>query len=72
MAPNLGQTQMSELTETQKMKVVQLLEQSQKQYTNTNPTPKLAHYGPKKDQNTPKLSENQKLQLIKTQKIEVV
>ena len=38
---------MSELEETKKMKVVQLHNETSKQFLNPTPTPKIAHYGPK-------------------------
>ena len=41
--PKLSQNQMSELKETQNMKVVQLHEQTPKQYLNPSPTPKVAN-----------------------------
>ena len=58
MNPKLSKNQMSELKETKKMKVIQLHEQSPKQLLNLNPTPKIAHQGPKMSKMTPKLSEN--------------
>ena len=54
------------------MKMVQLHEQTPKQYLNSIPTPKIAHLGPKKSKITPELSQNQKSELKKTQKIKGV
>ena len=63
---------MSELKETQEMKIVQLYELIPKQFMNPTPTAKIAHYGPKKSKMTPKLSQNQKVKLKKkTQKIKI-
>ena len=50
---------MSELKETQKMKVVQLYEYTLKQLSKPNPTPKKAQWDPKNSTMTPKLSKNQ-------------
>ena len=36
------------------------------------PDPKIAHYGPKKSKMTPKLSQNQELELKKTKEIEII
>ena len=44
----LSQNQMSELKIAQKMKVVQLHEQTPKQFVNPSPTPKIVGWGPKK------------------------
>ena len=66
MTPKLGQVPKFELKESKKMKVLQLNEQTPKQHTNPNLTPKSAHKGPKKENMTPELSENQNLQLKKT------
>ena len=46
---------MSELKETQKMKIVPLHKQTPKQFSKPTPTPKLAHQGPKKAKNDPKI-----------------
>ena len=43
MTPKLSQNQKSELKETQKMKVFQLLEYTPKQLSNPSPTPTPAH-----------------------------
>ena len=40
------------------MKVVQLHEETPKQFLNPTPTPKIAHLGPKKSKMTPKLGVN--------------
>ena len=45
--PKSSKNQISKLTKTQKMKVVQLHEQTPKQYLNPSPTPKIARQGPK-------------------------
>ena len=54
---------MSESEETKKMKVVQLHEQTPKQFSNQTLTPKIAHNGPKKSKMNVKLSQNQKSEL---------
>ena len=54
---------MSELKETKKMKVVQLHEQTPKQFSNPTTTPKIAHQGPNKTKMTPKISQNQRSEL---------
>ena len=41
--PKINQNQISELTETHKTKVEQLHEQTQEQFSNPNPTSKIAH-----------------------------
>ena len=63
---------MSEFKVTQKIKVVQVHEQNPKHFLNPNPTPKMAHQGPKKSKLTPKLSQNQMSELKETQKMKVV
>ena len=45
MTQKLSQNQMSELKETNKMKVVQLHELTPNQLLNPTPTPKIARYG---------------------------
>ena len=45
---------MSEFKVTQKMKVVQLHEQTPKQFLNPSTAPKIARQGPKKVKNNPK------------------
>ena len=60
---------MSELKETKKMKVTQLHEQNPKQFLNPTPAPKIANWGSKKSKMAPKLSQNQKVESKKTQKI---
>ena len=59
MTQKFSQNQMSEFNVTYKMKVVQLHKYTPKQLSNLTPTPKLAHYGPKKTKMTPKLSQTQ-------------
>ena len=68
MTPKSSQIQRSELTETQKMKVLQLHEETQNQFTNLMPTPKIAHQGPKNSKLTPKLGQKQisELKVTKT------
>ena len=63
---------MSGVKETQKMKAVQLYEQTPKQFSNQTPTPKIAHQGPKKSKMTPKLSQNQMSEMEETKKMKVV
>ena len=63
---------MSELKETQKMKVIQLHEQTPKQFLNPSTAPKIARQGPKKSKMTPKLSQNQMSELKETKKMKVV
>ena len=63
---------MSALKETQKIKVVQIHEQTMKQFFNPTPTPKIAHQGPKTSKMTPKLSQNQMSEFKVTQKMKVV
>ena len=41
--PKIKSNQMSELKETKKIKVVQLHEETSKQFLNPTPTPKIAH-----------------------------
>ena len=72
MTPKLSKNQISEMTETYKMKVGQLHEQTPKQFSNPTPTPEIAHQGPKKPKMTPKLSQNQRSELKEEQKIKVV
>ena len=48
MTPKLSQIQISELRESQKMKVVQLHEQTPKRLSNPTPTQEIANYGPRK------------------------
>ena len=57
---------MSELKETKKRKVIQLHEQSPKQFLNPTPTPKIAHWGPKTSKMTPKSSQTQMSDLPET------
>ena len=71
-APKLSQNQRSELKETQKMKVVQVHEQTTKQLSNLTPTRKIAHQGPKKSKLIQKLSQNQMSEFKETQKMKVV
>ena len=59
MTQKLSQNQISELKETQKMKVVQLHEQIPKQLSNPTLTPKPAHQGPKQTKMTQKSSQLQ-------------
>ena len=59
MTPKFSQNQRPELKETQKMKVAQPPEQTPKQLSNPTPTPKIAHWDPKKSKMAPKLSKNQ-------------
>ena len=54
------------------MKVCQLHKQTPKQLWSTTPTPTIAHQGTKKSKMTPELSQNQKSELKKTQKIKGV
>ena len=55
-----------------KTKVLSLYEKTPKQFLNPTPTPKIAHWGPKKLKMTPKSSQNQKLEFKELQKIKVV
>ena len=50
------------------MKVVQLDEQTQKQYSTPSHAPKIVRWGPKKFKMTPKLSQNQKSKSKNSQK----
>ena len=72
MTPKLSQNQMSESRVTQKNKVVQLHEQTQKQCLDPSPTPKNSPLGPKKVKLSLKLSRNKILGLKKTKKMKVV
>ena len=56
MTPKLSPNQMSEYKETKKMKVAQLHEKTPNLLLNPTPTPKIAHYGPKKEKITAMLS----------------
>ena len=60
MTPKLSQNQRSELKETQKMKVIQLPEQTPKQFLNPFPDPKNSPLGPKKVKNDPKIKSKSK------------
>ena len=71
MTPKLSKNQISELTKTYKMKIVQLHEQTPKQFLNFSSTPKIARQGPKKSKMTPKLSQNKMSELKVTQKMKV-
>ena len=51
------------------MRVVEVHEWTQKHLSNPTPTPKIAHWGPKKSKMTPKLGQNQILEMIETYKI---
>ena len=62
---------MSELKETKKMKVAQILEQTPKQFLNPSSTPKIAGQGPKELKMAPKLSQNQMSELKETKKMKV-
>ena len=70
-SPKLSKNQISEMTETYKMKVVQLHEQTPKHFL-TLPNPENRPLGPKKSKITPKLSQNQRSELIETKKMKVV
>ena len=59
---------MSEFEETKKMKVVQLYNETSKQFLIPTPTPKIARQGPKKSKMTPKVSQNQISELNKENK----
>ena len=54
---------MSELKDTQKMKVVQLHEQNPKQLLNPTPNPKNSPRGPTKDKNDPKIKSKSNLRI---------
>ena len=54
------------------MKGEQIHEQTTKQFLNSTPIPKIAHYGPKSQKMTPTLSQNQMPELKETQKMKVV
>ena len=54
------------------MKVIQLHNQTPKQFLNPTPTPKIAHWGPKKSKMTPILSPNKMSELEETKKMKVV
>ena len=51
------------------MRVVEVYEWTQKHLSNPTPTPKIAHWGPKKSKMTPKLGQNQILEMIEIYKI---
>ena len=72
MNPKLSQIQMSDFTESQKMKVVQLHKQNPKQLLKPTVNPNIAHLGPKMSKTTPKLSQNKILKLKETNKIKFV
>ena len=55
MTPKLGQNQMSELGETKKMKVVQLHNETSKQFFDPYSNPKNSPLGPQKVKNDPKI-----------------
>ena len=63
---------MSEFMEIQKMIVVQLHEQTPKQWSNPTPTPKPANQGPKKTKMTQKLSQIKMSEFKESQKMKVV
>ena len=48
------------------MKDVQLHKETPKQFPNSTPTPKIAHFGPEKSKITPKLNQNQMSELKET------
>ena len=54
------------------MRVVEVHEWTQKHLSNPTPTPKIAHWGPKKSKMTPKLSQNKMSELKVTLKMKVV
>ena len=54
------------------MKVVQLHEQTPKQFLNPSTAPKIARQGPKKSKMSTKLSQNQKSEVKESQKMKVV
>ena len=62
----------SELKELQKIKVVQLHEQTTKQLSNPTPTPKPTLQGPKETKMTPKLSQIKMSEFRESQKMKVV
>ena len=62
---------MSELIETQKVKVVELYEWTPKQLSNPTQTPKIGHQGPK-NQNDPEIKQKSISELKKTYKMRVV
>ena len=63
MTPKLSRNLIPELKETQKMKVVQLHEQTPKQFLNPSPTPKIVHQGPKKSKMSPKLGQKSNVRI---------
>ena len=72
MIQKIGQNQMSEFKETQKMKVVKLHEQTPKQLSKLTPTTKPAHQDTKNTKMTPKLSQILISQFRESSKIKIV
>ena len=71
MTPKLSKNQISVLTKTYKMKVVQLHEYTPKQVLNPSSTHKKP-VGPQKVKNDPKVIKNQMSELKETKKMKVV
>ena len=71
MAPKLSQNQMSELTETYKIKVVQLHYPPQR-VIKPYPNPKNSPLGPRKFKNYPKIKQKQISDITETYKMKVV
>ena len=65
--PKLSKNQISKLTKTQKMKVVQLHEWTPTQFL----SPKIAQQGPQKSKMTPVLSQNEMSEFKVTQKMKI-
>ena len=65
MVPNLSQNQMSKLEETKKMKVVQLHNETSKQFFIPTSTPKIAIRAPKNKQQ-PKIKSKSKVRIKAT------
>ena len=71
MTPKLSQNQMLELKELQDIEIVQLLEQTPKQFLN-QPPPKTSPFGPQNVNNYPKTKSKSKVRIKETQKMKIV